>query len=126
MSQSTLATTGTTSNGTYSRTPTDAELDDVLSAFEDADSRRILSATSEEALSAKELAETCDLALSTTYRKLELLTDAGLLEEGLRLRKSGNHTAEYAARLDEYVLSVSPGEGVALRINEHEPAAGRF
>lgn len=128
MSQSPPATTGSSHHGHYATESSDPaagdELETILGAFDDADCRRILQATSEEALSAKELAETCDLAMSTAYRKLDRLTDAGLLAEGLRLRRSGNHTAEYAARLDEFTLSVSPGDGLELRIAERGPADG--
>lgn len=128
MSQSPLATTGSSRHSHYatesSDSATGAELEEILGAFDDADCRRILNATSDEARSAKELAETCDLALSTTYRKLDRLSDAGLLEEGLRLRRSGNHTSEYAARLDEFTLSVSPGDGVQLRVAERGAADG--
>ncbi|MFC3959352.1 ArsR/SmtB family transcription factor [Halovivax cerinus] len=91
------------------------DVDDVVGAFDDPACRQVLEATSDEARSAKEIAESADLALSTTYRKLDQLSDAGLLEEGLRIRRSGNHTAEYAARLDEFVLTVSPEDGVQLR-----------
>lgn len=125
MSQSPPATTGPSRYDRYSTDVTaDDELETILGAFDDADCRRILEATSDEAMSAKELAETCDLAMSTAYRKLDRLVEAGLLEEGLRLRRSGNHTAEYAARLDEFVLSVSPGDGLELRITEHGPTDG--
>ena len=128
MSQSPLATTRSGRPNHYatesSESATGAELEEILGAFDDAGCRKILNATSDEALSAKEIEEACDLAQSTAYRKLDRLTDAGLLEEGLRLRRSGNHTAEYAARLDEFVLSVSPGDGVQLRIAERGAADG--
>ncbi|AGB17474.1 transcriptional regulator [Halovivax ruber XH-70] len=123
MSQSMQAPTQTPKTP-YSTTTPDYDVAAVVSAFDDPACRQILEATSDEARSAKEIAETTDLALSTTYRKLDELEETGLLEDGLRLRRSGNHTAEYTACLDEFVLSVSPEDGVQLRIAEGESVDG--
>lgn len=87
----------------------------VLDALDDADCRRILAATDGDARSASELAESCDIALSTTYRKLDTLTDLGLLSEQLRVRRSGAHTSEYRRAVDDVTVSVS-ATGVELRV----------
>lgn len=63
-------------------------------------------ATSENALTANEIAETCDLPRSTAYRKLNLLTEAGLLEERTRIRRSGKHASEYARSVEDVVISL--------------------
>jgi DNA-binding transcriptional ArsR family regulator len=81
-------------------------VESLLSALEDEDCRSILEATTDEALSASELSETCDLPLSTAYRKLEQLTEAGLLEEQLRLSRSGKHTSEYIRSIEEVSVSI--------------------
>ena len=62
-----------------------ADTSTLLAALEDEDCRAILEETDPEALSASELSEACDLPLSTTYRKVDKLTEAGLLEEQIRL-----------------------------------------
>ncbi|MFB6097483.1 MAG: helix-turn-helix domain-containing protein [Haloferacaceae archaeon] len=87
-------------------TPDDVAADPsaVLTALNDTDCRRILEATAAEALTASELAEACDLPLSTTYRKVDLLTDAGLLSERVRLRTSGKHPSEYRRSFDDVVV----------------------
>ena len=97
----------------------------LLDALDDAGCRSILEATGEEALSANELSETCDLPLSTTYRKLELLTDAGLLEEGIRIRRSGKHTSEYVRSVDDVHLAVGGDGGIEVTVERRVPASAR-
>lgn len=88
----------------------------ILAALDDSDCRELLQATAADALTAATLADQCDLPLSTTYRKLELLTEAGLLEERTRLRKSGKHVSEYALVVDSLTVSVD-NEGIQLRVS---------
>lgn len=90
---------------------TDAEhRQTLLTLVQDENCRAILDATAAVPASAKELAVGCDIALSTTYRNLDRLTDAGLLEERTRVCPSGKHTAEYRGLLEDLMLSVT-GEG---------------
>lgn len=88
----------------------------LLEALEDPGCRAILEATGEEARSANELSGACDISLSTTYRKLDLLTEAGLLEEGIRIRRSGKHTSEYVRCVDDIHLSVGADGGMEMRL----------
>lgn len=87
----------------------------LLSALNDERCRSIIAATTEEPQSATELSDACDIPLSTTYRKLETLTDAGLLAERTRISPGGSHPSEYSLRLEDVVLSVG-GEGIELRV----------
>lgn len=104
-----------------SRTVSDvSEVESFFDVLDDADCRAILRATSEEALSASELSEECDIPLSTTYRKLESLTEAGLLEESLRLRQSGKHTSEYRRRVDDIVVSMDAAGDFSLSVTRRE------
>ncbi|WP_336035735.1 helix-turn-helix domain-containing protein [Halobacterium yunchengense] len=79
------------------------DLQAVLDALDDEGCRRIIEALGEPS-TAKELAEECDIPLSTTYRKLELLTDAALLEERAVLQPDGHHTTEYDLVFEEVVI----------------------
>lgn len=90
------------------------DVEELLGALEDADCRALLEATGEEALSAAELGERCDIPSSTVYRKVERLTEAGLLEEQLRVRRSGKHTREYRRQVDQLSLVID-SEGTELR-----------
>jgi DNA-binding transcriptional ArsR family regulator len=89
---------------------------DLLGALDDGDCRAILAATSSEPRSASELSEACDLPLSTTYRKVDMLAEAGLLDERIRFSKSGKHTSEYALAVDEITVSVD-AEGLSLCVS---------
>jgi DNA-binding IclR family transcriptional regulator len=82
------------------------DADALLAALNDEDCRAVLEAVQHKALSASELAEECDLPLSTTYRKLELMTDGSLLSERTRIRADGAHANEYEARFENLTISV--------------------
>lgn len=94
----------------------------LLDALADADCRAILDATSDKVLTASEIAETCDLPLSTTYRKLDILTEAGLLEERTRIRRSGKHASEYARLVDDVVVPLSPRGETQVRVSQRTNA----
>ena len=100
----------------------DSTVESLFEVLDDADCRAILRATSEEALSASELSDACDIPLSTTYRKLESLTEVGLLEESLRLRRSGKHTSEYRRRVDDIVVSMDAAGDFSLSVTRRERA----
>ncbi|WP_372912310.1 helix-turn-helix domain-containing protein [Salinigranum sp.] len=70
------------------------ELQPVLNALDDADARAIVRGL-EKPMTASEISERCDIPLSTTYRKLDLLTDASLLKEGTAIRADGHHATTY-------------------------------
>lgn len=92
----------------------------ILDALDDSDCRAILDATREEALTANEVSEAHDLPLSTTYRKLDLLTEAGLLEERTRIRQSGKHASEYTRSVDEVVISLGPRGETEMRVSREK------
>ena len=86
------------------------EIRALLRAIEDPDCRTILEATGERPLSANELRERYDLPSSTVYRKLERLTDLGLVEERIRVHRTGRHVSEYRRCVGDVRFSVVEGE----------------
>lgn len=94
--------------------PTEVDEDALLTALQDDDCQAIVEAVEDEALSATELAEICDLPTSTTYRKLDTLTDAALLDDRLRLSSSGSHEREYVAGHVDLTISVESGATVEI------------
>lgn len=94
----------------------------LLTVLQDEGCRRIIQATGEDALSAKELAETCEMPLSTAYRKVDRLTDAGVLTEQVRIARSGKHTSEYLLRIDDVEVTLGTEHGVSLRVSHTESA----
>lgn len=103
-------------------TPIDSEetVRSIVHVLNDEDCRAILEATSSVSLSANEVSERCDLPLSTTYRKLETLTEVGLIAEGIRLSSSGNHTNVFSKEIEEVSVSLTPDGGLAAQVDRQE------
>jgi len=95
------------------------DLQAVLDALEDADCRRIVSVLSEP-MTAEEISEAADVPLSTTYRKLELLTEASLLQEGVEIRADGQHASRYVVAFEDVVVSLSDDREFDVEIT-HRP-----
>jgi DNA-binding transcriptional ArsR family regulator len=68
----------------------------VLDALDDESCREILAVVGDDPLSASEIHEAAELPRSTTYRKLQMLAEAGLVDETLDIRRSGHHTSRYS------------------------------
>ncbi|AZQ15042.1 MULTISPECIES: winged helix-turn-helix domain-containing protein [Halorubrum] len=107
-----------------SREPDPPSVDDVLDALADDDARRIVSALSEPK-TASELSEECDIPLSTTYRKLERLTDASLLSESTDIRRDGQHTTRYAVSFETVTVSVEEADDREFDIEFTRPERSR-
>lgn len=107
-----------------SREPDPPSVDDVLDALADDDARRIVSALSEPK-TASELSEECDIPLSTTYRKLERLTDASLLSESTDIRRDGQHTTRYAVSFESVTVSIAEADDREFAIEFTRPERSR-
>ena len=79
------------------------ELQTVLGALDDPDCRRIVRQL-DEPMTASQISNRCDIPASTTYRKLETLTDASILNEQTTIRTDGHHTAEYVRAFEEVTV----------------------
>lgn len=99
-----------------------SQIEAILGALKDEDCRAILAATSDGTRTANELSESCDLALSTAYRKLDQLTETGLLDEQLRISRNGKHTSEYARSIEN--LHVSMGTDIELSVTHRHTEQG--
>lgn len=100
---------------------TQREVQPLFDALEDADCRQILGALADESFTAKEVSDACGLPLSTTYRKLGLLTDGDLVEEGTRILPDGRHVTEYARVVDDVAISVGGATGLEISVSYREP-----
>ncbi|MFC7138346.1 helix-turn-helix domain-containing protein [Halosimplex aquaticum] len=122
MSQSQFAERDAPENHTDGQRPRtdEADVGGVLEAIDDADCRTILAATSDEELTVTEISDAFDIARSTAYRKVEVLVDAGLLEERVRIRSSGNHVSAYACAVEDLTLSIDGDSGLELRVTRTE------
>jgi len=89
--------------------------EDICAALDDPDCREIIRAL-EEPLTAAELISRCDIPQSTLYRKLEVLTDATLLEESTEIRRDGHHASKYAVAFDEVTFVLDDDQSLAVQI----------
>lgn len=72
----------------------ETDLQSVLDALDDSDCRAILRAL-DAPMTARELMDELGLSQTTTYRKLERLDEAGLLDEETEIRDDGHHATRY-------------------------------
>ncbi len=91
----------------------------VLDALTDPLCRRVLGCA-REPVSASEVADAADLSLSSTYRKLHALSDAGLLETQTELRDDGYHTTRYRATLEEATIRLGEEDGIDVAVERRE------
>ena len=98
------------------------ELQEVLDALEDPDCRTIVQRL-DEPRTARELSEGCDMALSTTYRKLELLSNASLVDERTKIRPGGHHTTQYAVDFQAVRISLDADLAFELEVSRPVRAA---
>lgn len=97
--------------------------EELFAVLDDEYARTILTATSAEPKSAKELAEECDASLPTVYRRIDNLSDCSLLEERTRFTDNGRHYGVYRATLDQAVISLDEeGLSVAVERESSDPA----
>jgi DNA-binding transcriptional ArsR family regulator len=90
----------------------------VLDALDDPECRRIIKAL-DESMTASEISEQCDIPRSTAYRKLELLSEASLVDEQVEVRSDGHHTTRYV--VDFQIVHVALDDDRDLEIVVERP-----
>ncbi|PSP63851.1 transcriptional regulator [Halobacteriales archaeon QH_8_64_26] len=90
-------------------------LQEVLDALDDPDCRAILEAL-DEPMTTKEIADRCGIALSSTYRKVERLADASMLDERVEVRADGHHTTTYAVDIEAVLIALNETREFELTI----------
>lgn len=87
---------------------------EVLAVLGDEDAQQLL-ACSNLPLLVSEFATRCSLPISTTYRKIDQLQKAGLIEESIRFSADGKHAAEYQLAVPGVDISLQNGIRVRYR-----------
>jgi DNA-binding transcriptional ArsR family regulator len=87
--------------------------------------REILLATSQEPMSASQLADECDVAPSTIYRRVDVMTDRELLTERTHIEADGSHHSVYELNVEHVDVDISDGR-IDVGIEIREDAAKRF
>jgi DNA-binding transcriptional ArsR family regulator len=95
------------------------DLQAVLDALDDPDCRRIVKRLTEP-MTANEISEVTDVPLSTTYRKLDLLAEASILEERTEIRQGGHNTTKYV--LDFEAVRIALSENGEFEVSITRPA----
>lgn len=93
----------------------------VLGLLDDRYARAILTATSDEPMSAKQLGEACDASLSTVYRRVDDLEDHGLLAERTQVDADGHHRTLYRSLVESVRVDFDDGVRVSI-VGRHDPA----
>lgn len=104
---------------------TDHRADELLDLLGEERVRQILAATSRDPLSAKELSEECDVALSTIYRRVEDMVANDLLVEQTQIETDGSHHSVYEANVDHVDVDIEDGT-IDIKMDVREDAAQRF
>ncbi|WP_254524349.1 winged helix-turn-helix domain-containing protein [Natrinema caseinilyticum] len=92
----------------------------VIAALDDGACREIV-AVLEKPMTVHEVAEVTGRPLSTTYRKLDSLSEAGLVEEVEGIRQERHRKSRYVANFER--LSIGFADGNELRVDIDRSAA---
>ena len=90
----------------------------VFDALKSRDCRKILE-LADDYHTANQLSEKSDIPRSTIYRKIDILTESGLLEESIKLRSDGRHTKTYKRKVEHIDIEIT-GEGINVYIGNSE------
>lgn len=100
-------------------------LDTVARLLEDDCTQTILKRTHDQPMTAAELTEACSASRATVFRRLDDLTDQGLLEKRTELDADGQQRTVYAATLDKVVVDLTD-DGLEVTVTTRQRAADRF
>ncbi len=73
--------------------------------------REILVAVDDEPLSAKDLAERCDVSGPTMYRRVNAMEEFDLVRSGTEIDPNGNHYTVYESNVDQIEVEIDPSDG---------------
>lgn len=88
----------------------------VLDALGDPECRTILSEATEP-MTATELAEVCDISQSTVYRKLDLLTEASLVDERTGVGSDGGRISQYERDMTDIMISIDEAGEFSIELD---------
>lgn len=86
---------------------TEIDIDAALSLLGDEYAQEILEVLRKGPATAQELTDRCPGSKVTIYRRLNDLTDAGLVDSKPQIRTDGNHCKIYRTAVDEVTISLT-------------------
>lgn len=106
--------------GRHGRTVDSADPQPVLNALKDPDCREILREIADAPSTANECSRTYDIPLSTVYRKLDLMREAGLVDRNPRFLERGKRPDEYVPRVESEDISLGEDGSLTLSVRHEE------
>ncbi len=100
-------------------------VEEVFDALSDDACRTIVEAL-DEPMTTNQISEVCDMPLSTTYKKIDKLDDATLVEESVQLREDGKHTNTYVVDFDEVCAELTEEHRIAVEVSKQETKGERL
>ena len=91
----------------------------VIAALDDGTCREII-AVLEEPMTVRDIADATDRPLSTTYRKLDRLTEAGLVDETAGVRQGSHRKSRYVANLERISIGLDDANELRVDIDRTE------
>ncbi|MEE6208926.1 winged helix-turn-helix domain-containing protein [Salarchaeum sp. III] len=82
---------------------------ELLDLFGDEYTRRVYEAVAEEPRSGRAVAEAADVSRPTAYRRLNDLSDAGLVRTEMVIRDDGHHLERFEAVAESLSISLADG-----------------
>ena len=95
-------------------------LSTIVAALDDDGCRRIVSVL-EEPLTVDEIADLADLPLSSTYKKLDRLADAGLVEETVGVQQGRHRKSRYVATFDRIAIGLEDDRTFRVDVSQSAP-----
>jgi predicted transcriptional regulator len=92
------------------------DLGALTEAINNDDCRAILRTVSEP-MTADEISEAASIPRSTAYRNLNLLAEASLVEEKVKIRHDGHHISQYVLAVDSIEIEISGDRGFEITIS---------
>lgn len=105
----------------YYQAGKEPELSTVFAALNDEQSLEILKALQKRSLTAKELNEEVSVPMSSLYRKLDVLCDAGLLETNIEIRPAGKNANRYSVAMNSITIDLT-GNSLDVGVSDPIPA----
>jgi DNA-binding transcriptional ArsR family regulator len=93
------------------------DLEAVLDALDDPTCRAIVR-TLDHPMTAEEIADAADVPLSTTYRKLDMLTAASLLDERVDVRPKSQHASQYQVEFEAVVVRLAEDRDFRVAVSK--------
>ena len=102
----------------------DNQIEEVLAALKNERCRKIMRETDQEARSAEELSERCEIPLSTVYRVVQRLVEIGVVEKRVRLSSYPQYTHEYALVAEAVTIDIGGESVLSLSVSRRSEASG--